>query len=299
VDQGLLVATDLDGSLLDEEGYSWAEAREALAALAARGVPLVLASSKTRAEMEPIRRALGLVSPLIVENGGALVIPEEGLGRAATRERARALVREAPGAKLEDGAVVLVLGTPRAALVRELAALAAETGASVRGFAQLGAGDVARLTGLPPASAVQALAREYDEPFVLEDEGLEGRIAEAAGRRRLRVSRGGRFFHLTGPTDKGQAFRVLVGLLEAAGERIRTIALGDSPNDLPLLQAVERPILIPRPGGRLDEVLAAALPEAECAPATGPVGWNAAVLTLLAGGRLPTAASVGVGGGVA
>jgi len=50
---------------------------------------------------------------------------------------------------------------------------------------------------------------------------------------------------------------------------------------------VERPIVVPRPSGGPDPALAAALPGAELAPAPGPVGWNAAVLALLEGGRLP------------
>jgi mannosyl-3-phosphoglycerate phosphatase len=41
----LLVATDLDGTLLDEASYGFDDAREALERLAERSVPLVLCSS--------------------------------------------------------------------------------------------------------------------------------------------------------------------------------------------------------------------------------------------------------------
>jgi hypothetical protein len=75
------------------------------------------------------------------------------------------------------------------------------------------------------------------------------------------------------------------------------VALGDSENDLSLLRAAERPIVIPRPGGRIDDVLARDLPDAECAPEPGPAGWNTAVLTVLGPGRLPTlGARAGRGG---
>lgn len=79
---GLLVATDLDGCLLDETTYAFDAARPALSALAERRIPLVLASSKTRAEMEPLSHALGLAPTLVVENGGALLVPEGQLARA-------------------------------------------------------------------------------------------------------------------------------------------------------------------------------------------------------------------------
>ena len=74
----LLVVTDLDGTLLDHETYSYAEAAPALAELRRRGIPLVLASSKTRAEMELLHAELGLSDPFICENGAAICTPTAG-----------------------------------------------------------------------------------------------------------------------------------------------------------------------------------------------------------------------------
>jgi mannosyl-3-phosphoglycerate phosphatase len=65
------------------------------------------------------------------------------------------------------------------------------------------------------------------------------------------------------------------------------VGLGDALNDLPLLEAVDRPIVVPRRDSTVDPELARALPRAELAPAPGPVGWNAAVMIVLAGGTLP------------
>jgi mannosyl-3-phosphoglycerate phosphatase len=273
-DPSLLIATDLDGCLLDETTYGYDAARPALAALALRRIPLVLASSKTRAEMQPLWRALGLASPLIVENGGALLVPEGHLPRP-------------PGeTELRDGFWSLVLGTARPELVSALEQLAKETGAQVRSFASIAPTEIEALTGLSPAAATLALEREYDEPFLVADERAGARIAAAAHTRRLRVTRGGRFWHLTGETDKGRALRLLLQLYKGEGRTFETVALGDSSNDLPLLQAVQRPIVIPRPHGGIDAAVLAALPGAERAPRPGPAGWNAAVLTVLRGQRL-------------
>jgi mannosyl-3-phosphoglycerate phosphatase len=263
----LLVATDLDGCLLDERTYSWAPARDAVAALRARGTRLVLASSKTRDEMEPLARELGGVFALVVENGGAIV----RFG-ARTNEAER-------------------LGEDRENLVAALADIAAETGARVRGFSTLDAAAVSALTGLAPADARRALARRYDEPFLLES-GDAAAMAAAAVRRGLRVTRGGRFHHLTGAADKGRALRALLRDLPGTF----TVALGDSPNDLTMLQAADRPIVVPRPGGAPDAEVAAALPSAEIAPAPGPEGWNAAVLAVLAGAPLARVGGQGPAG---
>jgi mannosyl-3-phosphoglycerate phosphatase len=236
----LLVASDVDGCLLDEETYSPGAAAEALAALEASGIPLVLCSSKTRAEMEAI----------------------------------------------------LELGTAREILVARLGEMAAETGAGLVGFSTLSASQVSRLTGLPEERSRRALERLYDEPFLLE--GPEAAVAEAAARRGLRVTRGARFLHLTGPVDKGHAFRRLLQIYADAGRRFATVGLGDARNDLPLLQAVDRPIVVPRPGG-IDAELARALPGAERAPAPGPTGWGCAVLAIMGRRRLPAVDRAGVG----
>jgi mannosyl-3-phosphoglycerate phosphatase len=256
----LLVVTDLDGSLLDE-AYSFEAARPALTALEAGGIPLVLASSKTRAEMVPLAERIGLCSPLIVENGGAILVFRE------------------------QGYEAIARGVEHSTLRRALEEIGRETGAVVRGLSSFDPADVAFLTGLDSEAARLALTREHDEPFIVGVRSKARALQEAAARRGLRVTRGGRFFHLTGDTDKGQAFRQLLDLL---GKPRQTLGLGDAQNDLPLLEAVDRPIVVPRGDCTVDPDLARALPDAELAPAPGPLGWNAAVMIVLAGGTLPT-----------
>jgi mannosyl-3-phosphoglycerate phosphatase len=271
----LLVVTDLDGTLLDETTYAFDEAREALAALRLRGARLTLATSKTRAEVAALLAELEGPVAAIVENGGAVVIPP-GFGRAGVVSS------------------TIRLGVARDVLVEALRAIAAETGASLRGFADLDAGDVARLTGLPLDGARLARQREFDEPFLLDDEGRLGAVAAAAAARELLVTRGGRFHHLLGRTDKGAALRVLLDHLATCGVQPFTVGLGDAANDLPFLSIVEHPIIVPRSDGRPDETLAAGLPHAVTAPWPGPAGWNAAVLGVLRelDSRSPTASRV-------
>lgn len=264
----LLVATDLDASLLDEQTYSWVEARPALEELRRREAVLVLASSKTCAEMEPLSRALGFHSPLIVENGGALVVPPG------------VLRREPVGAERHAGNWRVELGRRRGPLAAALADIAAERGVRMTGFASLDASEVARLTGLSRAAASLALAREYDEPFLLEDPARMQEVVAAAERRGLRVTKGGRFLHLAGRTDKGRALSSLLDLLRADAQIFTSLALGDSPNDRELLMGADHAIIVPRASGPDPELLAS-LPGARVAPAPGPRGWNEAVLAAL------------------
>jgi mannosyl-3-phosphoglycerate phosphatase len=267
----LLLVTDLDGCLLDEQTYRYDAAMPALEALARERIPLVLCSSKTRAEMQPLAGSLPARGPFIVENGGAIVVPPGHLPRLA-------------GRRDSGGYGQVTLGTHREALVRALAEVADQTGARVRGFSSLSAAEVAQLTGLETSAAERALRREYDEPFLL-DAGSDEALTRAAAARGLKVTRGGRFHHLLGPVDKGRALDRLLALYAAEGRRFALVVLGDSPNDLSMLQRADRPILVPRVTGP-DAKLAAGLPRAEVAGAPGPAGWNDAVLTVLRGGSL-------------
>ena len=271
-----MIVTDLDGCLLDGVTYSYEAARPALAALARAQCPLVLCSGKTRAEMEPLARVMGLAHPFIVENGGAVVFPEGSFDAAV------------PGARDEERCRILELGFPRQPLIEALRAISAQAGVRVHGFSDMTPLELQRLTGLTGPAAALALQREYDEPFLVEEEADVGALCHAASRHGLEVTHGGRFHHLTGGSDKGLALRTLLAVYERAGLRFTSAGLGDAPTDLPLLSAVDRPIVIPRPEGSLDPTLVSSLPGAECAPQPGPTGWNIAVLCLLEDGRLPT-----------
>ncbi len=241
-------------------------------------MPLVLVSAKTRAEMQALAPALGAAA-VVVENGGAVF---------ASFPDAPA---PAPPWRFVNGGWRLVLGPTRRALLAALPAVAREAGVAVRPFASLSVDDVVALTGLLRDDAVRAMCREHDEPFLVEgaaerDEGLDSRLDAAARARGLRVTHGGRLHHLTGPVDKADALRALVATWPG-GVDGPLVALGDAANDLPMLLAADRPIVMPGPSGAIDPALAARVCGSERAPAPGPAGWSAAVLAVLRGEPLP------------
>lgn len=267
----MIVISDLDGTLLDSETYSYTASVPALEALRKRGACLVLASSKTRAEMESIRRRLGHDGPFIIENGGALCVPA-GFFRAPL-----------DGAVSRGGYEIIEFGTPYASLRAALKDMATTLNIEIHGFGDLSIEDVAERTGLTHHEASLAKQREYDEPFVLTTDTLIESVRREAAARGLTCTRGGRFYHLLGSHDKGTACRFLIQCYrrQFAGlqGRLSTIGIGDSANDLPMLAAVDQPILVQRPDGSYDSTVR--LPHVLHAPGIGPVGWNAAVLHIL------------------
>lgn len=265
--KSFIIYTDLDGTLLHPRTYSFLAARPALKAAAARGVPVVFCSSKTRSEIELWRRRCGNADPFIYENGGGILIPRTAAGfRAAGDGR--------------GGDRLIALGTPYRDLRRVFVALREELGVPARGFGDLSLEQLCALTGLPEEDAVLARQREFDEPFFFAPkEGGVERFCRAIEERGLRWTRGGRFYHLHGDNDKGRAVKILQDLYEAASPGRISIGLGDSLNDLPMLEAVDRPLLIQREDGGYEEGIA--LARLERAAGVGPEGWKNAVMGIL------------------
>lgn len=268
----LVVFSDLDGTLLDGETYSFDAADDALEVLRARSIPVILVSSKTRAEIELLRSRLRNEHPFIVENGGAVIIPAAYFPFPIT-----AAIASGPY-------LVLELGLPYAQLRRALRKIERDLGVPLRGYGDMSVDEVARRTGLSSEEAALSKQRAYDEPFIVEGEGWDDRaLDKAVTDHHLRWTRGDRFHHLMGLQDKGEAVCHLIRLFQrkAQGEHntLTTVALGNSPNDVPMLAVTDKAILVQLADGSYAAGID--LPGLIHAPAPGPAGWNRAVLSLL------------------
>jgi len=270
-DVQVVVFTDLDGTLLDHETYSYAPATEALDLLERRGIPLILCSSKTRAEIELIQLDLRLRHPFISENGGAVFIP-------------RGYFPFAPeGARNIEGYEALEFGTTYWQLVEVLHRLSAERGIKVVSFSDMSVEEVAQDCKLSAMEARLAKLREYDEPFRIlkSSPAARSRLFDALHEAGLRCTRGGRYYHVTGVADKGAAIRTLRLLYEQAWGKVMAVGLGDSLNDLSLLQEVDIPIVVRNPAGGTATRLLRKVPTARLTNAPGPSGWNEAILEVV------------------
>ena len=267
----LVVFTDLDGTLLDHESYSFTPAAEALALLATEGIPLVLCSSKTRAEIEMLQQDLEVAHPFLSENGGALFLPRKYFPFPISDGRSIA------------GYDALEFGLPYYRLVETLHRVANESDIPVVGFSDMTIEEVAKECKLSLMVARLAKLREYDEPFRILDSGLpaRSRLFKALHRAGLRCTRGGRYNHLTGVTDKGLGVRTLKSLYERAWGKVVAVGLGDSLNDLSLLQEAEIPIVVQNPASDAAARLLRKVPTARLTDVPGPQGWNDAILEVV------------------
>ncbi len=271
--RAMVVFTDLDGTLLDDSTYSFDAAREALDELRARSIPIVVVSSKTRAEIEPLRSRLRNEHPFIVENGGAVFVPSNYFPF------------QLMAATAHDQYHIVSLGTSYPRLRRALKEIEQELDVELRGYGDMPVEEVVTRAGLSRQEAELAKQRDYDEPFVVESERCTlDALTQAITARGLRWTKGDRFHHLMGIQDKGQAVQYLIEcyrrLADHHRDRLITVGIGNSLNDLPMLKAVDRPVLVQQHDGSYEPDIE--LPGLIRAPGLGPIGWNRAMLSLLA-----------------
>src|SRR4030043_458531 len=165
-------------------------------------IPVIFCSSKTRVEQEVYRHGLGVFHPFVVENGGAIFIPEGYFP----------FKFDYHGTK--DGYQIIELGIAYHEVRRILERIRADAKINFRGF------------------------------------------------------------DVMGSNDKGKATKILINLFRKKLGRLKTVGIGDSPNDLPMLLAVDIPVLVQKPEGVWEEM---DIPNLGRVEGVGPEGWARAV----------------------
>lgn len=249
----LLVFSDLDGTLLSHDTYAWDAAQPALKKLAQIGAGVVLASSKTAPEIDPLRHAMGLANwPAIVENGAGILAP---------------------------GAAVRAQVSDYARLRDALLQIDPKLRALFRGFGDMSPSEVVAATGLPEPDAILAKARSFSEPGLWSgDTASEADFVAALADVGVFARHGGRFLTLSFGQTKADRMKEII----ARYQPDHTIALGDAPNDVEMLEAADFAVIIHNPhraplpplsNEDADRTLRTTKP--------GPGGWHDAVQTLI------------------
>ncbi|GER93041.1 mannosyl-3-phosphoglycerate phosphatase [hot springs metagenome] len=263
--QKIIIFTDLDGTLLDAETYSFEPALPALTLLKKKDIPLIICSSKTRKEIEYYRKKLDNHHPFISENGGGIFIPS-GYFKFQT-----------PNFKYDKDSEYLIikLGARYSDLRKAIIELR-EEGFNVKGFGDMTVEEVSKITGLAISEAKMAKERDFDEPFIFK--GDTKRLFNAINAKGFNYTQGA-FYHILGDSDKGKAVSILIDLYRKSSGDIKTIAIGDSLNDLPMLKNVDYPILVKKIDNSYDKKIN--LSNLIRADGIGPEGWNKAVLKII------------------
>lgn len=261
-----LIFTDLDGSLLDHHHYHFDAAIPTLKALENQQIPVIPVTSKTRAELELLRDNLNNPHPYIVENGAAVFIP---VGYFADQ----------PEDTIErDAYWVKEFVAPRSRWQTLIDTLRPRYPDQFRTFAEAGIDGIISMTGLNVHAAARAANRQYGEPVAWQGNGnLKQHFIRDLQKLGAHCLEGGRFIHVSGDCNKGRAAQWLKQVYQAVcpDKAIVSLAIGDSQNDLTMLEQADYALLIRSPVHPLPEIQRTE--HLTISTDTGPKAWAAGV----------------------
>lgn len=237
------IVAPLSGSLLRAAEPDLSAARDVIRRMHDAGVSVVGFSSGTLAEVAPVATALGLRAPVIVEAFGAITHPTP------------------------DGWSLEPCGPPSDDLLDLLRDIEDRSGASLLVYSALRDEEAARLTGLSSDEVRATMAREFSEPFIIEQGALDDVLRAAAEVGLSICSDGTLFYPVSNPSTS-----LLRALFETRCQV--TIGFGTSPIDEEFLSLTDIRVIVPAADGTLDPYLVKRVSDARHAPESGPAGWR-------------------------
>ena len=219
------IVTDLDGTLMDEN-YDISPAKKTLEMLSELNVPVIPCTSKTASEVRYFRNENGLIDPFIVENGAAI----HGCYENNSSEWE------------------IILGKSYKQLKLILMSISKKVNWNLIPLNDLNKNQIFELTGLSDQGIIRALDRQWSVPFLNPPDAIFEKIKRICISYNVHVFKGNRMSHLlSSESNKGQAVEKLKDFLH--NKDVKVIALGDSQNDLPLLEYADISIVIPGENG--------------------------------------------------
>jgi hydroxymethylpyrimidine pyrophosphatase-like HAD family hydrolase len=216
------LVSDLDGTLIDRSQRIAERDAAAVAEFRAAGGAVLLATGRTERSALPYHRMLDLDTPLIVYNGARIVGPDGAVLYARDLGAAWPALRDR-----------LLPGLPAGVAAVGFAAGAAHTLRPGPGLAEYARSNGIALVDAPPRPPVTKLMLVATSPAELA--GLEQRVSDIDRTVGLVRSEPTYLEVLPAGVDKGSALRHLAH--RCGVPLARVAAIGDNPNDVPLLQA--------------------------------------------------------------
>ena len=188
---------------------------------------MILNSSKTYAEVATFAKRHNITHPFITENGSVIYVPRNYFDFSFENY------------ELRDNYHKIVLGSNIQTLENFLDLKYIKHYAKNCTFLhQMNIKEALNATNLNSKNIKLSLEREHSLPFLWKGTASQlENFKDLAKKSNKKIVLGGRFFHITGDSDKGIALDHLRSLyLKAIRKKIITIALGDSENDLKMFQ---------------------------------------------------------------
>ena len=242
-----LIFSDIDNTLIQSyimkngeihHTEEYGEIKTIIKKIRDNNIPLILCSTKTRTEQEKIRKYLEINDPFIVENGGAIIIPEnyfpmnlEELGLSIKRI---------------NNNLIIELGKSYNRIVEILRNIREIFNIKFIAVHDLSIKELAQKVGISTDNAKLMASREYSETIIEINNNELCKLKKILQGKGLRILEGTRYNTISSLHDKGSAISILKKLysIKFQHEKIESIGIGDANNDIPMFENVDKAFLV-------------------------------------------------------
>ena len=230
-----LIFTDLDGTFLDHHTYSFEAAKSTLDKCLRDGHFVMPATSKTFAEVRDFQADSGLNHPFIFENGAAVAVPKHLADESMFSNEC-----------IDDFFIHAFIPKKNqwTDLIDKHKSLFSD---QYQLFSAMSLEEIQQHTGLDSHKAMLSLQRWFGEPILWTgDQEQKQAFIEHFSELGANFLQGGRFLHMSGDSNKGRALGWTTDFFRSTFplQSFSNIALGDSGNDIDMLESADFAVVI-------------------------------------------------------
>ena len=223
-----LIFSDIDGTFMNHKSYSYSTLKKYILIIK-KHCQIIFNSSKTFEEINELNKSLKIVSPFIVENGACIFFPRnynhidfdknffkqnDYLGYRLTKKSFKSLISETYHLKKKY---------------------------KFSFFSEINDLNLKKITNLNIQKLKKSRMRMFSNPILWEDDDFKkDQFKSEINSLGYEVSFGGRFLHLSDSYNKGKAVKEFLSILNLKKNlKYKTISIGDSDNDLSMLEQTD------------------------------------------------------------
>ncbi|MFT4304344.1 MAG: HAD-IIB family hydrolase [Candidatus Woesearchaeota archaeon] len=240
-----IIISDMDGTFLDHNNYSYVNSHSAFKKANLKDIPVCFCTSKSFPEVMYFCKKLKTFNPFIAENGSAIYVPNNYFSFDINKIKWRQDY-DIKRIKNIEGYIVIELNVTHNETYNTLKKIQRKLSFPTFIYSDHSIDEFKKYLGLPKKMAELTKIKFYADGFRVPnlDEKMFKEIAFFAKKEGFTTVAGGRIVGINKGCDKGKATSILIELFEKEYKRIRTIGIGDSNNDYPMLMKVDYPFLV-------------------------------------------------------
>ena len=228
----ILIFTDLDGSLLNHNNFEFKEIKDFILNCISNGIKIIPNTSKTEEEIQVFLEQLGQNLPFVVENGAAIHNLDLVHPKIKFKNNSIIFSRSLSEILEQFKKNIPIDFQKRCFFLKDMSFI-----------------EQMKILGLNRKYLPFALNRYYSMPLVFDgSKEIINEFTSLLKKIGMKLHEGGRIYNISDDCSKGKAMTTLIEILENDLDyKTHTIVIGDSPNDISMLNVCDQPCVIPLP----------------------------------------------------